>query len=79
MEQVQHDLLQLHAIAANGGRSGASVEAHRHAAERGLVAEEPDDVQNQRVEIERRPVELILPQHAANALDDVAGRACPAR
>ncbi len=71
--EVQDDLPQLQVIAVHDRQVGLELGDDRHTGQRRLVREEADDVVRHRVDVHRRPVEVVFLEQTPHALNHFAG------
>ncbi len=72
-DQVEHHLLELHPVAAHAREVGSELQAHRHVAQDRIASQEPRDLPDDRVEVERHELGLALLDQRAQAVDHGGG------
>jgi hypothetical protein len=73
--QIQHDLLQTHAVGGDRRERWPEVRAERDAAPPRLTSDEADDVAGDFVDVERLTLQRPLARQCANPLDNISGAA----
>ena len=72
VQEIEHHLLQLHAIAEDDDRIAIEVERHRHLLDDGFAAEQVSDVTNRRCQIDWTISSSPLRRRSRKPLDHVA-------